>query len=325
MLDALRNAFSHEHSPIWRDSSTTSYCNLFQGHVGGPVRLAEITGSAAYERFSAHQIAKVICDDGDLSKFCESTRRISLASSFMPSLFTGCIAPIDHADGSGMNLLNIREKGWEPLTLSALCRTIGTSRGMQEGHECYIAVNGDEETINTSDSTVAKTAGKEQNKSEEEGQRRGCIVPTLQRCLGATVPSHSKVGQICEYMQTRFRLSKDCIVIAGSGDNPCSAVGLSLVSPGDVAVSLGTSDTLFGIVHSPLCAKEGHVFVSASDPDHYFALLCYKNGSLTREKVLRECMEREQSQAKRLLMEYVYITIYMIYIYIGMTRMASHK
>jgi hypothetical protein len=30
-----------------------------------------------------------------------------------------------------------------------------------------------------------------------------------------------------------------------SGDNPCSLAGLGLQEPGDVAVSLGTSDTMY--------------------------------------------------------------------------------
>jgi xylulokinase len=54
---------------------------------------------------------------------------------------------------------------------------------------------------------------------------------------------------------------------------------------GDVAVSLGTSDTMFGPLSNPHPTLEGHVFCDPVHPEGYMALLCYKNGSLTREHV----------------------------------------
>ena len=35
-----------------------------------------------------------------------------------------------------------------------------------------------------------------------------------------------------------------CSVVACSGDNPCAFAGLGLSQPGDLGVSLGTSDTV---------------------------------------------------------------------------------
>src|SRR4029078_6823034 len=37
-------------------------------------------------------------------------------------------------------------------------------------------------------------------------------------------------------------------VIAWTGDNPSSLIGLGLIEPGDLAISLGTSDTVFGAI-----------------------------------------------------------------------------
>jgi xylulokinase len=70
-----------------------------------------------------------------------------------------------------------------------------------------------------------------------------------------------------------------------SGDNPCSAIGLGVVREGMTAVSLGTSDTLFGPMSR--CRTdirgEGHVFCSPTGD--YMTLICFKNGSLARERI----------------------------------------
>jgi len=104
--------------------------------------------------------------------------------------------------------------------------------------------------------------------------------------LGPVVPSHTDVGHIHRYYVDRWGFDPACRVIAFSGDNPCSLAGLRLQAPGDVAISLGTSDTMFGSLSDPKpSAEEGHVFVSPVDPAHYMAMVCFKNGSLTREHV----------------------------------------
>ncbi|KAG5862908.1 hypothetical protein JTB14_025690 [Gonioctena quinquepunctata] len=80
-------------------------------------KLAEITGSRAYERFTGSQIAKIHQTKPDAYKI---TERISLISSFLCSLFLGKIAPIDISDGSGMNLMDIHTKKWNE-TLLKVC------------------------------------------------------------------------------------------------------------------------------------------------------------------------------------------------------------
>jgi len=112
--------------------------------------------------------------------------------------------------------------------------------------------------------------------------------PGLGAKLGPTAPSHARVGSVAPYFAAAHGFNPAASVIAWSGDNPCSVAGLGLREPGDVAVSLGTSDTMFGITASPAPGVEGHIFVNPVDPTSYMAMLCYKNGSVTRERVMRE-------------------------------------
>jgi xylulokinase len=114
--------------------------------------------------------------------------------------------------------------------------------------------------------------------------------PDLAEKLGTLAPSHAAIGRIHGYYCKRYGFQDDCEVIAFSGDNPNSLAALRLQSAGDVAISLGTSDTVFGSLDKPSpSATEGHIFVSPVDPKAYMALICYKNGSLTREDVRDRC------------------------------------
>eukprot|EP00850_Spirogloea_muscicola_P021602 SM000255S08781 [mRNA] locus=s255:69247:73399:- [translate_table: standard] len=109
--------------------------------------------------------------------------------------------------------------------------------------------------------------------------------PDLQERLGPLAPSHAIAGKINPYFVKMYGFDPDCDVVQWSGDNPNSLAGLTLEHPGDIAISLGTSDTVFGIVSDPKPGPEGHVFPNPVDPDNYMAMLVYKNGSLTRQKV----------------------------------------
>lgn len=96
--------------------------------------------------------------------------------------------------------------------------------------------------------------------------------PGLESRLGPTVPSGTDLGPISNYYVERFGFSPDCRVVSFTGDNPASLAGLCL-SKNDVAISLGTSDTLFLSLNRPRCLAEGHVLVSPVDRDAYMVLL----------------------------------------------------
>ena len=108
--------------------------------------------------------------------------------------------------------------------------------------------------------------------------------PDLERRLSTIVPSASVIGRLSRYWVERYGVPP-AKVVAWTGDNPSSLVGVGLVTPGRIAISLGTSDTLFGLLGAPKVDPSGasHVFGAATGG--YMALVCFKNGSLARERV----------------------------------------
>lgn len=228
--DQLQAAFSVRDSPVWMDSSTQTQCRNLEQAIGGPQRLSQLTGSRAFERFTGNQIAKVHETKRDAY---ENTERISLVSSFAASLFLGRYAPIDLSDGSGMNLLDIELRRWDPDCLAA-------------------------------------------------------CAPQLEAKLANPVPSHEVLGTISPYFVERYGFSAQCSVVAFTGDNPASVAGLRLRA-GDLLVSLGTSDTILMWLEKARPALEGHVMVNPVSPEAFIGMLCYKNGSLTRQRVRDQC------------------------------------
>jgi xylulokinase len=110
--------------------------------------------------------------------------------------------------------------------------------------------------------------------------------PRLLNRLPRLVVKDQLVGQVSSYLAERFGFEPDTQVVVGSGDNPCSLVGLGLMGVADIhAVSLGTSDTYFGYLKEleDRERSEGHIF-GASDGRFMF-LICFKNGSFARDAV----------------------------------------
>lgn len=109
--------------------------------------------------------------------------------------------------------------------------------------------------------------------------------PSLGKRLPPLASSGQALGKVSPYFVKKFGLNPEALATVWTGDNPASVIGLGLIKPGQAAISLGTSDTLFGSMQK--CQTdahgEGHVF--GSPAGGYMTLICFKNGSLAREKV----------------------------------------
>ncbi|CAN6344070.1 unnamed protein product [Urochloa humidicola] len=218
-------ALAAPESPVWMDSSTAAQCREVEAAMGGPLRLAALTGCRAHERCTGPQIRKMWQTRPEVY---DATERVSLVSSFMASLLVGGYACIDQTDGAGMNLMDIATRQLREDALQA-------------------------------------------------------TAPNLEERIGKLAPAHAAAGKIAHYFVQRYQFASSCLVIQWSGDNPNSLAGLTLSNPGDLAISLGTSDTVFGVTDSPEPTLEGNIFPNPVDPKTHMVLLCYKNGSLTRE------------------------------------------
>lgn len=108
--------------------------------------------------------------------------------------------------------------------------------------------------------------------------------PDLRQRLPSIVASDTSIGTLAPVWQERYGFGP-ARVIAWTGDNPSSLVGTGLVRRDRVAVSLGTSDTIFGPMSEPRVDASGTGHVFASPAGGFMGLTCFKNGSLARERV----------------------------------------
>jgi xylulokinase len=111
--------------------------------------------------------------------------------------------------------------------------------------------------------------------------------PDLERRLPRIAPASAVIGRLSPYWQARLQLPPARLA-CWTGDNPSSLVGTGLVREGRVAISLGTSDTIFGLMSAPRVDASGTGHVFGAPTGAFMGLTCFLNGSLARERVRDE-------------------------------------
>jgi len=111
--------------------------------------------------------------------------------------------------------------------------------------------------------------------------------PGLKERLPVVAPSARVVGPIARFFVERYGFSPQATVAASSGDNPCSLVGMGATIPGTAVISLGTSDTYFAAMSLRQTDPAGYGHVFCNPAGGFMSLICFKNGSLTREAVAK--------------------------------------
>ena len=110
--------------------------------------------------------------------------------------------------------------------------------------------------------------------------RRGCGRRTS--VAGFVFEDHRQYQPVFSQRNTLHPNTK---ALVWSGDNPCSVIGLGLIKEGMVGISLGTSDTYFGSMKRCQVDERGEGHVFSSPTGDYMTLICFKNGSLARERI----------------------------------------
>lgn len=100
----------------------------------------------------------------------------------------------------------------------------------------------------------------------------------LGRCLPQVLGPTEVAGTVGTEAASALGLSTDCVVGPGTGDNMAAALGLGLRA-GEVAMSLGTSGTVFGVADQPAKDKSGLIAGFADANGRYLPLACTLNAT----------------------------------------------
>ena len=98
-----------------------------------------------------------------------------------------------------------------------------------------------------------------------------------------TFEGHEKTSEVNQEAAEVTGLSAGIPVVAGGGDQSAQAIGVGVVRPGTIAVTLGTSGVVFAATESPLIEPQGrlHAFCHAvADRWHLMGVMLSAAGSL---------------------------------------------
>lgn len=107
--------------------------------------------------------------------------------------------------------------------------------------------------------------------------------PKLAEKLPALAAAATAVAPVANYFVVKYGFSPSCQVGVFTGDNPASLVGMGATTPGQVVISLGTSDTFFAGMNAAHTDPRGFGHVFGNPAGGYMCLVCFRNGSLARE------------------------------------------
>lgn len=100
----------------------------------------------------------------------------------------------------------------------------------------------------------------------------------LSGCLPQVLAATEQAGPITPAAAEELGLQPNVVVGPGTGDNMAASLGLGLRA-GEVAMSLGTSGTVFGVAEQPSRDEQGFVAGFADATGRYLPLVCTLNAT----------------------------------------------
>ncbi len=113
----------------------------------------------------------------------------------------------------------------------------------------------------------------------------GATAPGLAERLPEVVPTATVVGPVAAWLVRRYGFNPQAQVVAFTGDNPASFVGMGPLPDGSLVISLGTSDTAFAATATSHSDPRGFGHVFGHPLGGFMTLQCFRNGSLAREQI----------------------------------------
>ncbi len=122
--------------------------------------------------------------------------------------------------------------------------------------------------------------------------------PGLLEKLPSPAAATTVQGAVSGYFVGKYGLASACRCALFTGDNPASLVGMGATRPGNIVISLGTSDTFFAAMPGPKTDPNGFGHVFGNPAGGFMSLICFRNGSLARE-ALRDRLGLDWSAFER--------------------------
>jgi len=110
------------------------------------------------------------------------------------------------------------------------------------------------------------------------------ISPELESWLPPLVEADAVAGKVSQAAAKLYGIPEGALVSSGGGDNMMSAIGTGTVRDGSLAMSLGTSGTLFGFSQTPVIDPTGNLAAFCSSTGGWLPLLCTMNCTVASEE-----------------------------------------
>ena len=110
------------------------------------------------------------------------------------------------------------------------------------------------------------------------------ISPDLESLLPPLIEPAAIAGRVSKAAEAIYGIPEGTLVSSGGGDNMMSAIGTGTVRDGFLAMSLGTSGTLFGYSNTPVIDPTGNLAAFCSSTGGWLPLLCTMNCTVASEE-----------------------------------------